>query len=47
MSKSYYANLAVTNIQKNSKIYLPYGLMNIIIIGMFYIMHSIAYDPGA
>lgn len=46
MSKSYYANLAVTNIQKNSKIYLPYVLMNIIIIGMFYIMHSIAYDPG-
>lgn len=46
MAKSYYANLAVTNLQKNSKIYLPYVLMNIIIIGMFYIMYSIAYDPG-
>lgn len=46
MSKSFYANLAVTNIQKNSKIYIPYALMNIIIIAMFYIMHSIAYDPG-
>ncbi len=46
MSKSFYANLAVTNIQKNSKIYLPYALMNIIIIAMFYIMHSIANDPG-
>lgn len=46
MVKSYYANLAVTNLQKNSKIYLPYVLMNIIIIAMFYMMHSIAYDPG-
>lgn len=42
----FYSKLAVTNISTNKKIYTPYILMNIFMIAMFYMMSSIANDPG-
>lgn len=46
MSKFFYTKLAAGNLVKNRKLYLPYNLMNICIIIMFYIMHSIATNDG-
>ncbi len=42
----FYRKLAITNISTNRKIYTPYILMNIFMIAMFYMMSSIANDPG-
>lgn len=46
MNKFFYTRLAGSNLIKNRKLYLPYNLMNICIIIMFYIMHSIARNEG-
>lgn len=46
MSKFFYAKLAMTNINKNRKTYIPYILTCISTIAMFYMMHFISGNPG-
>lgn len=46
MSKFFYARLAVVNISKSSKIYLPYILSCIFTVAMFYIMLYISLNQG-
>lgn len=46
MSSSIYRKLAVTNLKKNRKSYIPYLLTCIVTIAMFYIMHSLIYNEG-
>lgn len=46
MSKMFYQKLAVINIKKNGKTYLPYILTCISTIAMFYIMHFISVNDG-
>lgn len=46
MSKAFYARLALTNIKKNSKTYLPYILTCIGVVAMFYMIGSLANNPG-
>lgn len=46
MSSVFYAKLAVSNIRKNSKTYIPYILTCILTVMMFYIMKSLSVNPG-
>lgn len=46
MSKFFYVKLALTNIVKNRKTYLPFILTCIGTIAMFYIMHFISSNTG-
>lgn len=46
MNKFFYAKLALTNIKKNGKTYIPYILTCIGTIVMFYIMVSISQNKG-
>jgi len=46
MRKSFYPKLAAENIKKNSKTYIPYILVSVGIIAMFYIMASLAENKG-
>ncbi|MDO5293702.1 MAG: ABC transporter permease [bacterium] len=46
MNKGFYTKLAVTNIKKNSKTYIPYIITCTITIMMFYIMKSLSKNPG-
>ena len=46
MSKLFYLKLAIMNIKKNSKTYLPFVITSICTIIMFYIMHSISINKG-
>lgn len=46
MSSVFYAKLAVSNIRKNSKTYIPYILTCILTVTMFYIMKSLSMNPG-
>lgn len=46
MSRLFYPKLAVSNIKKNGRIFLPYILMNIGIITLFFIMHAISENPA-
>lgn len=46
MSSIFYAKLAVSNIRKNSKTYIPYILTCIMAVMMFYIMKSLSVNPG-
>lgn len=46
MRKGMYLRLAVTNLVKNRKIYVPYLLTCICSIAMFYIMRFIRLNPG-
>ena len=46
MSRLFYPKLAISNIHKNLKLFMPYILMNIGIITMFYIMHAISVNDG-
>lgn len=41
-----YPKLAVTNIQKNRKTYIPYILTGILTVAMYYIINSIVYNDG-
>ncbi len=45
MAKSFYGNLAVNNIRKNGRGYIPYMLTCIFSIMIFYIMVAIVYNP--
>ncbi|WP_061994358.1 ABC transporter permease [Clostridium sp. ATCC 25772] len=46
MSRMFYLKLAISNIRKNSKTYIPYIITCICSIMMFYIMSSISKNPG-
>ena len=46
MSKGFYRRLAKTNMKKNGKIYTPYILSVIAAVAMFYIIQSLALNPG-
>lgn len=46
MHRLFYAKLAATNIRKNAKIYIPYVLSCILNVAMFYIICSMATNPG-
>ena len=46
MSKFFYQRLAVINIKKNSKTYLPFIITCICTIAMFYIMHALSINKG-
>lgn len=46
MSRLFYPKLAISNIHKNLKLFMPYILMNIGIVTMFYIMHAISANDG-
>ena len=45
MRKSFYGSLALNNVKKNAKGYVPYMLTCIISIMIFYIMAAIVYNP--
>ena len=45
VAKSFYGNLAVNNIRKNGRGYIPYMLTCIFSIMIFYIMVAIVYNP--
>lgn len=46
MGKFFYAKLALTNLKKNSKTYIPYILTCIGTITMYYLMHFISRNDG-
>lgn len=46
MSKLFYPRLAVINIEKNSKTYVPFIVTCICTIMMFYMMHAISINKG-
>ncbi|WHY00465.1 ABC transporter permease [Neobacillus sp. DY30] len=46
MRKFFYSKLALTNITKHRKTYIPYILTCICTIAMFYMMHFISGNPG-
>lgn len=46
MNNRFYAKLALSNIRKNAKAYVPYMLTGIGTIMMFYIMHAISENDG-
>ena len=46
MSKFFYMRLAVNNIRKNGRTYIPYILTCIMTVMMFYIMLSLSGNPG-
>lgn len=45
MNKSFYGSLAINNIKKNARNYIPYMLTCIVCIMIFYIMMAIVYNP--
>lgn len=46
MSRFFYPKLAASNIKKNGRIFMPYILMNIGIITLFFVMHAISANPA-
>lgn len=44
MNKRFYPKLAINNIKKNSRIYIPYLITCIITIAMYYIIHSLSVN---
>lgn len=46
MNKFFYTRLALSNMRKNSKTYVPYILTWIMTVMMFYIMKSLSKNPG-
>lgn len=45
MNKSFYGSLALNNVKKNAKNYIPYMLTCVISIMIFYIMAAIVHNP--
>ena len=45
MNRFFYFKLAVTNIKKNAKTYVPYIITSILTICMFYIICSLSKNP--
>lgn len=46
MSNLFYSKLALTNLKKNSSVYIPYITTCICSVVMFYIMHSLSINEG-
>lgn len=46
MKKFFYSRLALSNIKKNAKIYLPYLLTSTFTVMMFYVIHSLAVNQS-
>lgn len=46
MKKSFYPRMSLSGIKKNGKIYLPYILSCILMIMMFYMIHTLSYSPA-
>lgn len=46
MKKFFYSHLALSNIKKNAKIYLPYLLTSTFTVMMFYVIHSLAVNQS-
>ena len=46
MNKGFYRRLAVDNLKKNKRIYLPYIMTIIASVAMFYIIQSLSINPG-
>ncbi len=46
MNKSFYGSLAINNIKKNARNYVPYMLTCMLSVMIFYIMLSIVYNPN-
>ena len=46
MTKGFFPELAAGNIRKNGKTYVPYMISSIITIAMYYIICSLAVNPG-
>ena len=46
MTKGFFPKLAAGNIRKNGKTYVPYMISSIITIAMYYIICSLAVNPG-
>jgi len=46
VNRNFYSQLAVRNLKKNSRVYLPYILASIGTIMMFYILCSMAFNDG-
>ena len=46
MKKSFYPRMALSGIKKNGKIYLPYIFSCILMIMMFYMIHTLSYSPA-
>ena len=45
MTKFFYARLAISNIKKNHRTYVPFILTCILTIAMYYIMKSLSLNP--
>lgn len=46
MNKHFFSKLAASNIKKNSKTYIPYIISCVMTVTMFYIVKSLALNPG-
>lgn len=46
MRKFFYPKLAASNIKKNGRTYIPYILTCIFMVAMYYIISSLARNPG-
>ena len=46
MNSRFYLGLARDNIKKNARLFTPFILMNIGIVSLFFIMHTISQNPG-
>lgn len=46
MNSFFYPKLALSNIKKNGKIYIPYILSSLFTVCMYYIIHSLAINGG-
>lgn len=46
MTKVFFLKLAISNIKKNSKTYIPYILTCILTVTMFYLVKSLSLNPG-
>lgn len=46
MNSRFYLGLARDNIKKNARLFTPFILMNIGIVSLFFIMHTISRNPG-
>lgn len=46
MKHFFYPRLALSNIKKQAQIYFPYLLTSILTVMMFYLIYSLAYNPG-
>lgn len=46
MSSSIYRKLAITNIKKNNKTYVPYILASILAVMLYFIMHGLTVNEG-